>query len=471
MRLGRRRWDPGRVRVWGDTLERLSVPAVLGIVLLLLLCVFGLRLLDHSRSDELLLLFVVPVMLAAVRFGPPGGLVAAALACGLMFAWDEWRTDVDLGTLGYVSRALVFFGVGGVLGKFMTSRTVLLQRIARAEEMSPDMIATANKDGYFETVNPAWQRTLGYPSDQLKARPFVEFVHPDDREETDRQAATLLAGGEVIGFRNRYRAVDGTYRWLEWNASWSENDSLIYATARDATVKREAEEFIRDETRKLEQAVHERTSALQDARLENLRRLGLAAEYRDDDTHQHTERVGELAEGIARELGLDEHLIWAIRLAAPLHDVGKIGIPDRILLKPGRLTADEFEIMRTHTAIGSAILGGSRSELLRMGQEIALTHHERWDGHGYPRGLSGDTIPITGRIVAVADAYDAMTNSRPYRKAISPHAARDELRRCAGTQFDPAAVAALLRILVPAPSAKHEKQSLTRDQSRDKLNS
>jgi PAS domain S-box-containing protein len=442
MRLGWRRWDAGRVRVWGDTLERLSAPAVLAIILALLLCIFGLRLSDASRNDEILLLFVVPVMLAAVRFGARGGMVAATLACALTFAWDEWRVDLDLGALGYLSRGLVFFGVGAVLGRFMSSRTALVQRIARSEEMSPDMIATAGQDGYFRSLNPAWQRTLGYTSQQLLGRPFLELVHPDDRDETDRQAAALPVNGEVVGFRNRQRAVDGSYRWFEWNASWSREDSLIYAVARDVTVQREAEEFVRDQARKLEQAVRERTSALQEARLENLTRLALAAEYRDDDTHQHTQRVGRNAQLIAQSLGCDEHFVWAIELAAPLHDVGKIGIPDHILLKPGKLTDEEFELMKTHTTIGAAILGGSRSELLRMGEEIALSHHERWDGSGYPHGVAGESIPLTGRIVAVADAFDAMTNARPYKKAMPVQAALDELARCSGSHFDPDVVQA-----------------------------
>src|ERR1019366_6223097 len=133
----------------------------------------------------------------------------------------------------------------------------------------------------------------------------------------------------------------------------------------------------------------------QAARVEELERLALAAEYRDDETHRHTQRVAILAERLARELALDD------------------GIPDRILLKPGRLTVEEFDEMKTHTTIGARILGESRFPILRMGREIALTHHERWDGSGYPIGLSGEAIPISGRIVAVADVFDAITHARP----------------------------------------------------------
>src|SRR3990170_1629849 len=191
-----------------------------------------------------------------------------------------------------------------------------------------------------------------------------------------------------------------------------------------------------DHNQTLEGRVRQRTWQLEEARLEILERLALAAEFRDDDTGQHTQRVGKNATLLARVLGLPDARVELIGRAAPLHDVGKIGIPDHILLKPGALTADEFEVMKTHTTIGARILGGSRSPLLQMAEEIALTHHERWDDAGYPRGLSGDEIPIEGRIVAVADAFDAMTHDRPYRKARPDHEAWEILRRGAESQWD-----------------------------------
>lgn len=193
---------------------------------------------------------------------------------------------------------------------------------------------------------------------------------------------------------------------------------------------------IQDENLILEDRVRQRTRDLEEARIEILARLAKAAEFRDDITGKHTYRVGELAAHLATRLGLPPADVELIRLAAPLHDVGKIGIPDHILLKPAALTSDEFEVMKTHATIGAEILSGSRVPLLILAKEIAFTHHEQWDGHGYPRGLEGEAIPLAGRIVSVADAYDTMTNDRPYRKARSAQEALDTLRRGVGSQWD-----------------------------------
>jgi putative two-component system response regulator len=175
---------------------------------------------------------------------------------------------------------------------------------------------------------------------------------------------------------------------------------------------------------------------------EILRRIALAAEYRDDITGRHTERVGVIASSMARTLGQDDGFCQELRLTAPLHDVGKIGIPDAILLKPGKLDAEEWRIMQTHTLIGGRILGGSMLPLLGAAESIAITHHERWDGRGYPRGTAGSAIPLVGRIVAVADAFDAMTTERPYKKPMPVEKAIRILEEEKGGQFDPDAVAA-----------------------------
>jgi putative two-component system response regulator len=185
---------------------------------------------------------------------------------------------------------------------------------------------------------------------------------------------------------------------------------------------------------------------LQAGRLEDLERLAVVSEYRDDETFRHAMRVGCTAERIAVALGLHADTSWAIRRAAPLHDIGKIGIPDAILLKPAALTAEEFEVMKTHTSIGQRILGNSRAPVLCMAAEIAMNHHERWDGSGYPAGLRGDQIPVVGRIVAVADAFDAMTHDRPYKRAATVDDALTEITRLAGSQFDPDSVRALNRV-------------------------
>ena len=174
-----------------------------------------------------------------------------------------------------------------------------------------------------------------------------------------------------------------------------------------------------------------------DVELEVVERLALACEFRDDDTNEHAQRVGRTAAFIARELGMSDDEIETLRRAAPLHDIGKIGIPDSILLKPGRLRSDEQEVMKTHTLIGSQILADSTSRLLTAAEEIARTHHERWDGCGYPVGLCGADIPIGGRLTAVGDTFDALNFARPYKDAWPLDAVLAEMRLAAGRQLDP----------------------------------
>ncbi|MBA3404484.1 MAG: response regulator [Gemmatimonadaceae bacterium] len=195
----------------------------------------------------------------------------------------------------------------------------------------------------------------------------------------------------------------------------------------------------------LENRVEERTAELRESQLEIVERLAFAAEIRDDDTGRHTQRVGELSARLAAALQLDAHKIELIRRAAPLHDVGKIGIPDSILLKPGRLSPEEVAIIRTHAAIGARILSGGKSELVVIAASIALNHHERWDGSGYPGGLAGDAIPIEAQIVAVADVFDALTHRRPYRAAWPVSAVLDEIERTSGSHFSPDVVSELTR--------------------------
>jgi putative two-component system response regulator len=181
---------------------------------------------------------------------------------------------------------------------------------------------------------------------------------------------------------------------------------------------------------------------LESERLEVLRRLAMASEYRDDGNREHTERIGRTAALLATNLGLGDSEAAIIRRAAPLHDLGKLGISDSILLNPGKLTPGEFELMKTHSAIGAEILGGGASRLLQVSEEIALSHHERWDGGGYPLGQTGQAIPLTGRMVAVADTFDVITHDRPYRKAAPVADAVAEILKLAGAQFDPRVVEA-----------------------------
>ncbi|MCW2991281.1 MAG: Two-component system response regulator [Solirubrobacterales bacterium] len=202
------------------------------------------------------------------------------------------------------------------------------------------------------------------------------------------------------------------------------------------------QQSLRDEKVRLEEKVHERTAELEIARNEVLSRLALATEYRDDVTQEHAQRIGRTACQIVEAAGIGEIPAKLIERAAQLHDIGKLGIPDAVLLKPGPLDAQEFELMKTHTTIGADILSGSRSPSLQLGEEIALNHHERWDGSGYPNGLAGEDIPLAGRIVAVADVFDALTHARPYKEAWPVPDAVATIVADAGSHFDPRLVEA-----------------------------
>lgn len=194
----------------------------------------------------------------------------------------------------------------------------------------------------------------------------------------------------------------------------------------------------------LETRVRERTRRLEEARIDILLRLARAAEFRDDDTGEHIRRVGRVSAALAARLGVAPEIVRTVELTAPLHDVGKIGVPDAILLKPGKLTPPELVVMQSHTTIGAALLSDSPWHLLETAREIALHHHEAWDGTGYPHGLAGEEIPLVARFVAVADVFDALTHDRTYRRAWPRDRVLSHLRQLSGTRFDPAVVDAML---------------------------
>lgn len=212
----------------------------------------------------------------------------------------------------------------------------------------------------------------------------------------------------------------------------------------------------------LEKLVYMRTEELNEAQREILERLAIASEYRDDQTAAHVNRVGNLSASLARKLDLDSSDVELIRLAAKLHDVGKIGISDSILYKPGPLTPEERTNMQQHTEIGKRILSKGNSRVVRMAAQIALTHHEKWDGTGYPMGLAGKDIPLFGRIVAVADVYDALTTERHYKAAIEEEEAAGIILSESGKHFDPEVVAAF-SLLRGEKITTGEAGELTRD--------
>lgn len=206
-------------------------------------------------------------------------------------------------------------------------------------------------------------------------------------------------------------------------------------------------ETIQDQNNYLEEKVAERTKELHNTRLEVIHRLGLAAEYRDNETGLHIIRMSKMSAELARAAGLPEDECEMILNSSPMHDIGKLGVPDSVLLKPGKLDADEWEIMKTHTLIGAEILSGGNSKLLEQALLIAMTHHEKWDGTGYPKRLKGEEIPLVGRIVALADVFDALTSERPYKKAWPVHTAIEYINDMSGKQFDPELVKLFVSIL------------------------
>jgi putative two-component system response regulator len=202
-----------------------------------------------------------------------------------------------------------------------------------------------------------------------------------------------------------------------------------------------------DQTRHLEQLVRIRTEELENTRLEIIRRLGRAAEYKDNETGLHVIRMSWFSRFLAEEVGMPADWCELLYCAAPMHDIGKIGIPDSILLKAGKLDGGEWDVMQRHVDFGAEILGDHDSDLLKLAREIAIYHHEKWDGSGYPDGVSGEDIPISARIVAIADVFDALTSERPYKVAWSEEKAVQLIQDEAGKHFDPELAAAFPRIL------------------------
>lgn len=202
-----------------------------------------------------------------------------------------------------------------------------------------------------------------------------------------------------------------------------------------------------EQKRLLEEKVQERTQEVEATRMEIIHRLGRAAEYRDNETGMHVVRMSYLCERLGQELGMPERECKLLLYASPLHDVGKIGIPDYILLKPGKLTEAEYETMKLHPQIGAEILSGGTSELMEMARIIALTHQERWDGSGYPQGLKGEEIPLMGRIVALCDVFDALTSKRHYKEAYSLEKSWEIIESQKGTSFEDSLVETFEKIL------------------------
>jgi putative two-component system response regulator len=229
--------------------------------------------------------------------------------------------------------------------------------------------------------------------------------------------------------------------------------SELLARVRSLLKVKAYNDHMRNYEQELETEVVRRTKELnaalvmvEETALETINRLAAAAECRDQYTGSHILRVSRYAEAIARKMGLDSGFVKSLLYAASMHDIGKIGIPDKILMKPGKLNTEEWTIMQQHTVIGAKLLHGSKQDYMKLAEEIALTHHEKWNGSGYPQGLAAEKIPISGRIVAVADVFDALISERPYKASLSTRESFTIIKNERGTHFDPAVIDAFIGI-------------------------
>jgi PAS domain S-box-containing protein len=320
-------------------------------------------------------------------------------------------------------------------------------------EHSQDVLTAVDSDGRILYDSPSVHRVLGYPQGALVGRNAFELIHPDDLPaalDLLFRTASGDAGASSLVYRFRHSGGDWVVLESVGTAVSGSDGLAVIVTSRDVTRQTSSVASIRRTLDRLEARVEGSTSELEALQVEMLQRLARAAEIRDDETGRHTRRVAELAACLAREIGLGAEQVRTIRGAAPLHDIGKIGVPDGILRKRGPLTPDEMRVMRTHTVLGGRILSGGRSSLMRTAESIALHHHERWDGAGYPQGLHGHEIPLAARVVAVADFFDALSHERPYRPALPAKEVTAAIADGAGSHFDPDLAEAFLRLAPPA---------------------
>lgn len=316
-------------------------------------------------------------------------------------------------------------------------------------------------------------KTFGDP---LTAMSWIRDNHPDlilvdymmegmNGLEAVKQMRTIASlEGVPIVVVTSIEDRDIRYQALEAGASDFVNKPIdpneCRIRCRNMLYLRLQQKIILQRSYSLEQQISDATQKILAREQETLLRLAKAGEFRDTDTGNHVLRMAKYSQLIAAKLGLSAERCQLIELAAPMHDIGKIGIPDHILLKPGKLDPSEMDIMRTHPQIGYQILQGSPSKYLSLGAEIALAHHEKFDGSGYPNGTQGENIPIEARIVAVADVFDALTSERPYKKKWTNEAALEFLHTNSGSHFDPTCVAAF--------TAQLEQVAVIQQQLQDK---
>jgi putative two-component system response regulator len=335
----------------------------------------------------------------------------------------------------------------------------LEEQIQAAVDRAPVPIYVKDLNRRYLLANQVSHEIAGLEPGELIGRTDADNVSPEtdlliregdmrvlrDEEACEREATVNLGGRQrtFLSVRFPYLDSDG-------------NLAGITGVSVDITAQREAERLQRDLAAAREQAIEE----LQVSRRETVERLAQAIEIHDTESGRHVNQMARIAFNLASQVGLGDEQILLLRAAAPMHDVGKIAIPVEILRKPGALTPEERAEMERHTEVGYEILAGSESELLQMAARIALTHHEWFDGSGYPRGLAGEEIPIEGRIVAVADVFDALLSDRPYRRALDLEEAIEVIREGRGTHFDPELIDCLLEHLDDALSLRGESGAL-----------
>jgi len=328
-----------------------------------------------------------------------------------------------------------------------------LRQVQAAIDRAPVPIYVKDLGRRYLLANQATHELVGLEPGEMLGRSDPELLPADVEMHVRESDMRVLRRNEPCEGEETVGAGDREQTFLSVKFPFLDEEGNlagITGVSVDITAQHEAEQLQRDLATVRELAVEELRSSRQEA----VERLARAVELHDPEAEHHANRIARIASYLASQLGLDDEQIQLLRAAAPMHDVGKIAVPDAILLKPGPLTPEERSEMERHAEIGHQILTGSESELLRMAARIALTHHEWFDGSGYPRGLAGEEIPIEGRIVAVADVFDALLSDRPYRPAMSTGEAVEILREGRGNQFDPEVVDVLLEHLEDAQALR-----------------
>jgi PAS domain S-box-containing protein/putative nucleotidyltransferase with HDIG domain len=362
--------------------------------------------------------------------------------------------EVELTLLGLLAALIAIEILDGYRTERQLSEEIVEgeTRYRFAVELTPAVVYLSDPGEVCEWhyVSPYVQTLLGYSPDEWLADPtnWMRHLHPDDLPQAMANERLAFTERRPVPTDYRIRTKSGEEIWVRDVAAavMRHGRRVVQGVIYDITEMKLAEGAAQDREQTLHKIVTERTEELERSRIEMMQRLAIAAELHDDGSREHTLRVGYTAAMIAQAIDLDPVKVELIALAAPLHDIGKLGISNEVLLKQGPLTPDEEATMRQHTVVGAHILAGSEIPALRVAERVALTHHEHWDGSGYPRGLDGAEIPIEGRITMVADVFDALAHARPYKQAWPTAEAVGEIERGSGNRFDPAVVAGFLTL-------------------------